>query len=37
MINHYETIEEADDPSVLNNNTENLSWLHITPHISNSP
>ena len=37
MINHYDTIDEADDYSVLNNNTDNLSWLHITPHISQSP
>ena len=37
MINHYDLIEEADDPSVLNNNTENLSWLNITPHISQAP
>ena len=37
MINHYDTIEEADDYSSLNNDTSNLRWLQITPHISQSP
>ena len=37
MINHYDTIEEADDYSSLNNDTANLRWLQITPHISQSP
>ena len=36
MSNIYDLIEGADDPSVLRNNTDNLSWLH-TPNISQSP
>ena len=36
MINHYDTIENADDYESLNNDTANLRWLQITPHINQS-
>ena len=36
MSNIYDLIEGADDPSILRNNTDNLSWLH-TPNVSQSP
>ena len=36
MSNIYDLIEGADDPSILRNNTDNVSWLH-TPNVSQLP
>ena len=36
MSNIYDLIEGEDDPSLLRNNTDNVSWL-TTPNVSQSP